>query len=408
MRYLKFKKGIYEVSYYLEKGFYICFFVFVVGTAGLAIDDLVPSEISTPILFRKFPAPVLRRRKQVMEKEAPSSADSSSKDRSETPEKLRQALKSAAVASAELVQTSKSLLQSTSPQPSVPSKQPPLAAIATLAGLVHSHTVRTALTCGPTASSPSATLGCVKDLHEPILPMMAEYQNLAAMGEYPQFFVAKVRQAIIHLLDSFGPFVAEVVEIASGHGSVDSRERLQYSGVMMECTKRIQNLCTSNPIFLLRTKLKETQGMLDDAVEELQAILDPSSAPLDDGWSDETTTPPEYTPDQKSLAARVEKKLRLLQFLYKATSKRRMTNVTYSPSMHGEIDVVNDLLTALAVDVDNLVSGISAAEEAMGLELLLVQVEDAGLGLARAIRVPFTGISDDREGWFDTWIEKFA
>ena len=330
----------------------------------------------------------------------------------EIPEPLRQALKSAAIASTELVQASKSLIQSSSPESgksAAPAKQPPLTAIATLAGLVHSHTVRTALTCGPTASSPSATLGCVKDLHEPILPMMAEYQSLTESEEYPQFFVHKLRREIIRFLDVFEPFVVEVVEIACGEASVESRKRLQYSGVMMESTKRIQHLCKTDPVHLLREKLNETQEMLDDAIRELQPILNPDEAlPQDDGWSDTGPTTREYTAAQKSLATRAEQHLRLLHLLYKATSRRRLTNVTFSPTMRGGIDVVNDLLTTLSVDVDNLVSGISDQEDSMGLELTLVQLQDAGRKLAATIRIPLNHISDDREGWFDTWLEKFA
>jgi len=347
-----------------------------------------------------------------MEKKHPSVQASASPARPEIPEPLRQALKSAARASTELVQSSRSLLQSSSSESgksAVPSGQPPLAAIAILAGLVHSHTVRTALTCGPTAASPSATLGCVKDLHEPILPMMAEYQSLVESEEYPPFFVHKVRHEIIRFLDAFEPFVAEVVEIACGEASVESRKRLQYSGVMMESTKRIQRLCKTDPVQLLREKLTETQEMLCDAMTELQIILNPDGAlPQDDGWLDTDTTAPEYSPAQKSLATRAEQHLRLLHLLYKATSRRRLTNVTYSPTMRGGIDVVNDLLTTLSVDVDNLVSGISDQEDPMALELTLVQLQDAGRKLAASIRIPFNHISDDREGWFDTWLEKFC
>jgi len=332
--------------------------------------------------------------------------------RPETPEALCRALKSAAIASAELVQTSKSLLQSSSPESAksaVPSKQPPLAAITTLASLVHSHTVRTALTCGPTASSPSATLGCIKDLHEPILPIMTEYQTLVVVEEYPQFFVDKIRQEIIRLLDGFGPFVAEVVEIACGEAGVESRKRLQHSGIMMESARRIQHLCKTDPVHLLREKLNETQEMLNDAIVELQTILNPDGTlAQDDGWPDTDITTRAYTPAQKSLATRVEQNLRLLHLLYKATSRRRLTNVTYFPTMRGGIDVVNHLLTTLSVDVDNLVSGISDQEDPMGLELTLVQLQDAGRKLATAVRIPFDHISDDREGWFDAWLEKFV
>jgi hypothetical protein len=361
-----------------------------------------------PIPFRPFHALLGCRRSKTMSKKPSGTQASSSKGRPETPESLRRALKSAAAASAELVQTSKSLLQSTSSVSSVPSKRPPLPAIAILAGLVHSHTVRTALTCGPTVSSPSATLGCVKDLHEPILPLVTEYQNLVVAQEYPQFFVDKTRQEIVRLLDAFGPFVGEVAEIACGDASVESRERLQYSGMMMDSTKRIQQFCKDGPLTILHIKLKETQEMSNDALEELQTILNPETNAADDGWSDDPTAPAEYTASQKSLAKRVERKLHLIHLLYKATSKRRMTNVTYSPDMRSGIDVVYDLLTTLSVDVDNLVSGISDQEDPMGLELTVVQVHDAARKLAAAVRTPFNGISDSREVWFDSWLTKFT
>ena len=169
------------------------------------------------------------------------------KDRPETPESLRRALKSTAVTSTELVKNSKSLLESKMPRGSSKSNQPPLDAISKLVGLIHSHTVRTALTCGPTASSPSATLKCLKEFHEPILPLISEYQNLAS-AEYPEYFVDYVRKEVTRLLDTVDQFVGEVVEIACGDTDVDSRERLQYSGMMMEICDRIQQLCKDGPI----------------------------------------------------------------------------------------------------------------------------------------------------------------
>src|SRR5205814_1059196 len=190
-----------------------------------------------------------------------------SKDRPETAESLRRALKSTAVTSAELVKNSKSLLETKVPGTDK-SNQSPLDAIPKLASLIHSQTVRTALTCGPTASSPSATLKCLKELHEPILPLISEYQNLTS-AEYPEYFVNHIGKEVIKLLDTLGPFVGEAVEIACGDSEVESRERLQYSGMMMEVCDRIQQLCKDGPIVIIRNKLRDTDEMLNDALEEV-------------------------------------------------------------------------------------------------------------------------------------------
>jgi hypothetical protein len=333
----------------------------------------------------------------------PKTKSGSVKDLPETPESLCRALKSTAVTSTQLVMNSKALLESKVPGPSSKSDQPPLDAISKLASLVHSHTVRTALTCGPTASSPSATLKCLKELHEPILPLISEYQILTS-AEYPEYFVRHVRKEITRLLDTFGPFIGEVVEIACGNTDVESRERLQYSGMMMEVCDRIQQLCKDGPIIILRNKLRDTGEMLNDALEEVAQLLD--SNEVDDGWSDE---PIEYTLEQKKFAESAQTKLRLLSFLYKATSKRRIpTSLTYDPKFLISLDMVYVCFETLSSAVDDLVAGISAQEDPMNLELSMIQIVGEARRLAAAIRIPFSGIVDGREIWFDTWLEKMV
>jgi hypothetical protein len=328
-------------------------------------------------------------------------AASTSASRPKTPENVRQALKSARTASAELIQASKSLLQAG--EHSSDFTQTPLDAIAKLASLIHSHTVRTALTCGPTASSPMATLGCIKDLHEPILPMISDFQNLSPTA-FPEFFIASVRRSIVSLLDTVDAFVGEVVEIACGDTDVESRERLQYSGMMMESCDRLQRICKDGPIAILRGKLRETEEMLNDALEEVAQVIDPTENDEDDGWNDEPT---EYTTEEKTFAKRAQTKLKLLSFLYKAISKRRLSTTTsYDSSHRPSLDLVYSTLGTLEVPVDDLVAGITAQEDPMTLELSIVQTVGEARKLAETLRSPLTGIADGRETWFDTWLEK--
>jgi hypothetical protein len=58
--------------------------------------------------------------------------------------------------------------------------------------------------------------------------------------------------------------------------------------------------------------------------------------------------------------------------------------------------------------VDDLVSGISAQEEPMSLELSVVQIVDTGHKLARACRISLQNSTDGKETWFDTWLEKMV
>ena len=328
-------------------------------------------------------------------------------NRPETPESLSQALKSAYTVSAELSQTSKSLLQSSKLlAPSTKSAAGCLEAIATLASLIHSHTVRTALTCGPTASSPSVTLGCIKDLHQPLLPMVSEFQNLSS-GEYPEYFVVYVRKEIEELCDTMVVFLGEVVEIACGDADVESRDRLQYSGMMLAICDRIQQICKDGPIKLLRGKLRETEDMLTDAIMEVSEINDVTTLDEveDDGWDD----PVVYTPEQLEFAERIQSKLRSLSFLYKAIAKRRIpSSLTYENSFRATTETIHDSLSKLCVTVDELVSGISAQEEPMSLELSVVKISEISRKLANAVRLTLTGPPDGKEIWFDTWQEKMS
>src|SRR5579862_5367583 len=187
-------------------------------------------------------------------------------------ESIRQSLDAAYIASKELIETSRSLIQTES-SPTISKPAPlPIQAITKLTSLIHSHTVRTALTCGPTASSPTATLSCIKELHEPILPLVTEFQAMSTSNEYPAFFVRGIRREIMMLFDAIVAFLGEVVEIARGEGSVESRERLQYSGMVMELCDRLGRICKEGPIGMIYGKLKDTQEMLADALEEVEGI----------------------------------------------------------------------------------------------------------------------------------------
>jgi hypothetical protein len=331
-------------------------------------------------------------------------------DRPETPESVRRALKSAYTASAEVAQTSKALLQSTTPlTKATKSPKESLEAVAKLASLVHSHTVRTALTCGPTASSPTATLSCIKELHEPLLPLVSEFQNISK-GEYPAYYVLGIRRQIEGLFDTLVSFLGEVVEIACGDATVESKERLQYSGMMLHSCDEIQEICKNGPFPPLREKLRETEEMLKDALEEVGEIIESTPEELDDedledGWNE----PVEYTPDQKKFAEQVQSKLRLLTFLYKAISKRRLpaSSTIYTVTLRPTLDTVHTRLATLSSTVDDLVSGITAQEEPMSLQLSLMQTQDEGRHLAHAVRVPLSGVEDGKEVWFDTWLEKW-
>jgi hypothetical protein len=231
--------------------------------------------------------------------------------------------------------------------------------------------------------------------------LVSEYHNISS-GDYPEYFIAAVRKDIISLLDTTISFLGEAVEIACGDASVESQERLQYSGMMMEICDRIQQVCKEGPMTLLRKKLRDTEEMLNDALEEVGDLVE-STGEIDDGWNE----PVEYTPDQKGFASRAQIKVRLLSFLYKAVSKRRLvTTMQYDRSYRERLEIVFGCLGVLSIAVDDLVSGISVQEEPMALELSMVQIMHEGRKLAGALRSPLDGIADGKETWFDTWLEK--
>lgn len=211
------------------------------------------------------------------------------------------------------------------------------------------------------------------------------------------------------LFDAIVAFLGEVVEIARGEGSVESRERLQYSGTVMEICDRLQRICGDGPIGGIRRQLKETEDMLLDALGELEMVVeekDEGDVEEEDGWSE---GPLEYTAEQKQYAERAEGKLRFLSILYKAIAKRRLPpTTTYVKSSRSTLDTVHECLTPLSAAVDDLVSGISAQEDPMTLELSFIQILDEGRKLATALRLPLNGDPDGRESWFDTWLEKMA
>jgi Grap2 and cyclin-D-interacting len=237
--------------------------------------------------------------------------------------------------------------------------------------------------------------------------MVSEFQNLAS-GEYPEYFVVSVRKEIEELFDTMVVFLGEVVEIACGDADVESRDRLQYSGMMLAICDRIQQICKDGPIKLLRDKLRETEEMLSDAINEVAEINDDETM-LDDVGDDGWGGPVAYTPEEMKFAERVQSKLRLLSFLYKAIAKRRIpASLTYEKTFRTTVETIHTSLSQLRVTADELVSGISAQEEPMSLELSVVQISEASRKLANAVRVTLTGSTDGKEEWFDTWQEKMS
>jgi Grap2 and cyclin-D-interacting, N-terminal len=321
------------------------------------------------------------------------------------PEALQKDLAAILVTSKEILHSSKSLLQS-SPH-TVPSKTSVaiLADVSTLVGLVHSHTVRTALTCGPTAFSPKTTLSCIKDLLQPILPLVAEMQSLTASDGSPEFFTKSLSRDIAGLFNAIEPFLDEVVEIAKGERSVKSEERLTYSGMVMHLCDQIQRVCQDGPMKLFQKTLAETQEMLQDAMDELAEIAT-STADVENfnAWGDRVT----YTPQQKDLAARGLTKLRLLSLLYKAISKRRLSTPTYLPPFRSTLNILQDTLVTLSSLTDDFSAGVAAEEDPMTMEITLLQIVEKANLVAATSRAPLTGPEDGREQWFDTWREKMT
>jgi Grap2 and cyclin-D-interacting len=257
------------------------------------------------------------------------------------------------------------------------------------------------------ASSSSATLSCLKQFHEPILPLVSEFQAISSRA-YPEYFTKTVQQRLLSLFDTMVQFLQEIVEIVCGDSNAESQERLHCSALMIQECDRIQKLCKEGPVMLLRSKLEETEEMLKDALDELGEVIEPATSENydDDGWNG---GPGDYTPEQTQFATRTQRKLRLLSMLYKAISKRRITAKTaYVNLMAQGLDSIDGCLKKLEALVDDLVSGVSMAEEPMTLELSLVQLVDEAKMLSGAVRLPLDGVGDGQVDWFVMWSKKIA
>jgi Grap2 and cyclin-D-interacting len=370
--------------------------------------NLGPSS-KPPILFEDFDSTSTNLSlSNSMTSQPPSSSES-----------VGQALKALRSQSTELLQTCKALLHSPPTQTTPSSSNPEtLQDIAKLATLIHSHTVRTALTCGTTASNPTVSHNCLKSLHEPILPLMAAYQVVRA-EEYPTFFVKSVGHSLERVLDTMGVFVGEIVEIASGGTSVESAERLRYSGMMLECCDDLKGIVDKGVEGILKKKLNETISMLKDATEEVSEVAQQETK---DEQEDERLVNDEddqeevleddeveYSATEKEFAKRVQKQLHLLSLLYKAISKRRLSLTgPYDSSLRTKLESIHDLLSLLASLVDELVSGIVAQEDAMKLELLDVELLQEARKLGESVRLPLSGNGDGKEEWFDAWLQRMV
>ena len=183
------------------------------------------------------------------------------------------------------------------------------------------------------------------------------------------------------------------MEIACGNAKVDSVGRLQYSGMMLERCDSISRVCVEGPVMMLCGKLRDTEDMLNDALEELTEVI--------------ANEEDEYTSEDIEFAKRGRTKLTLLRFLYRAIQKRRIqSRLEYDESLCSTLDIVYGSLEKLATTTDELVSGLSVSEDLMRLELCIVEILAEGEKLGTAIREPLNRVSDEREAWFDSWLKK--
>ncbi|KAI4745971.1 hypothetical protein E4T50_03711 [Aureobasidium sp. EXF-12298] len=317
-----------------------------------------------------------------------------------------------------------------------PNPPNPLHVLRDSATLLKAHTTKLALLLINKPFTPTAVTTVLRDATQTCLPAMMSAVELCRPDIWGVFLhhhvVAKVRSVMREMLS----FLDEVLDVAREEDSSNhSKGTLASTGVLWEACDALIQLEKTGIAGLAVLKAQELRDTINDAIEELKEWEegdgdddDDEEDEDDDDEDDADSTSddqherddqdefddifsaanklPKNRPDLKERLQTAADKLKKIQFLYAAITKRRLK--TFSPDIASKkvniltLDKLMHLLKELPEHVDDLANAFYELD-ADQVDTILATCIDNACSAANLLKTDWNDKDDEFTAWVTKW-----
>lgn len=318
-----------------------------------------------------------------------------------------------------------------------PNPPNPLHVLRDSATLLKAHTTKLALLLINKPFTPTAVTAVLRDATQTCLPAMMSAVELCRPDIWGVFLhhhvVAKVRTVMREMLS----FLDEVLDVAREEDSSNhSKDTLASTGVLWDACDALIQLEKTGIAGLAVLKAQELRDTINDAIQELKEWEegdgdddddDSEDGNDDDDDADSTTSSPQHSrddqdefddlfsaanslpknrPDLKDRLQTSADKLKKIQFLYAAITKRRLK--TFTPEIASKkiniltLDKLMHLLKELPESVDDLANAFYELD-AQQVDAILATCVDNACSAADLLKTDWNGKDDEFTAWVTKW-----
>ena len=316
-----------------------------------------------------------------------------------------------------------------------PNPPNPLHVLRDSATLLKAHTTKLALLLINKPFTPTAVATVLRDATQTCLPAMMSAVQLCRPDIWGVFLhhhvVAKVRTVMREMLS----FLDEVLDVARDQDSSNhSKDTLASTGVLWDACDALVQLEKTGIAGLAVLKAQELRDTINDAIQELKeweegdgdddddsedddddeddaASTTSSQHPKDDqdDFDDLFSAPnslPKNRPDLKERLTTTSDKLKKIQFLYAAITKRRLK--TFTPEIASKklniltLDKLMHLLRELPEFVDDLANAFYELD-AENVDAILATCVSNACSAADLLKTDWNGKDDEFTAWVTKW-----
>lgn len=312
-----------------------------------------------------------------------------------------------------------------------PNPPNPLHVLRDSATLLKAHTTKLALLLINKPFTPSAVTTVLRHATQTCLPAMMSAVELCRPDIWGAFLHHQVVARLRTVLREMASFLDEVLDVARNHDTSNkSRDTLASTGVLWDACDALIQLDTLGIAGLAVQKAQELRDTINDAIQELKEWEegdgdddhddddddDADSASDDqdqdngnDSFDDMFSAANKLPKDRPDLKERLDKaadKLKKIQFLYAALTKRRLK--TFTPAIAAikanvlVLDRLMSLLKELPESVDDLANAFYELDSDQ-VDVILASCINNACSAAELLKTDWNGKDDEFTAWVTKW-----
>ncbi|THV64413.1 hypothetical protein D6C86_01897 [Aureobasidium pullulans] len=314
-----------------------------------------------------------------------------------------------------------------------PNPPNPLHVLRDSATLLKAHTTKLALLLINKPFTPTAVTSVLRDATQTCLPAMMSAVELCRPDIWGVFLhhqvVAKVRAVMREMVS----FLEEVLDTAQENTSNHSKDTLASTGVLWDACDGLIQLETTGIAGLAVLKAQELRDTINDAIQELKEWEEGDGEDEDDDDEDDdadstsdhdqedrerddqdefddmfsaANSLPKDRPDLKERLQTTADKLKKIQFLYAAITKRRLKTFTADIASKKvnilTLDKLMHLLKELPESVDDLANAFYELD-ADQVDTILASCVANACSAAELLKTDWNGKDDEFTAWVTKW-----